>query len=177
LAVNIIGKKQDGSTQWAKIFDASSNQDLNFLVVVSNGQDTTMKSASVRVDVPYDIIYNGNVTLDGNPYSGDIRSGINLGDVSPKAVRTLTFNGRVANNPDKTDTSVMATVTTAAGSASDNVRITLPRGTVAVSDPKVGLAALAGLDFSKPLYILLWIVIAIILLVAVQRILKGFKKE
>jgi len=176
LAVNILGKKEDNSIQWTKIFDASANQGLNFLVVVSNGQEETMRNVSVKTDLPSDIIYNGNLTLDGAPYAGDIREGISLGDLTSKTVRTLTFSGKVADKPERTDTSILATVTTSSGSSSDNVRITLPRGSI-IATSKAGLASLAGLDFSKPLYILLWIIAAIVILLIISKILKGFSRR
>jgi hypothetical protein len=179
LAVNILGKIDSGSTQWTKIFAATNNQEVNFLIVIGNGQDSTMYDVVVKAELPPEIAYDGGLTLDGNSYNGDIRTGIALGSLSPKASRTISFKGKTAGNISRTEADTIATVSTSAGSSADNVKITFgsaPIGQTGIN-PQSGLAAFLGINLSKSLYFLLWIAVIIFILFLASKIIQGFVRK
>jgi hypothetical protein len=184
LAVTVFGKKENDPVQWSKLFSADANQSVDFLLVVSNGLDTTMNDVSVRADLPSEILYKGGLKFEGNDYSGDIRTGIALGSLAPKTTRTLTFKAQVADNNSifGNEVGVLATVVTSAGSSQDTAKITLNK----VGDsnnnssgfvPQKGLAGLLGINLSNPLYLFLIIIIIIIVLLGIARMIQGFRKD
>lgn len=177
LAVTIFGKKENEPVQWLKTVSSSAGQKFDFLVVVSNGQDSPMNNVTLKTDLPPEIIYQGDLKLDANSYDGDIRTGINLGTLAAKAVRTLTFKGEVAADLSRTEADLIATVITLSGSSADNVKMLFPGGGQIITKPEGGLAAVLKFDLKKPLYILIGIVLAILVLLGLTKVFQGLKKE
>ncbi len=185
LAVTIFGKKENDPVQWAKSFGASADQDLDFLLVVSNGLDTVMNNVSVKTDLPSELLYRGGLKVDGNDYTGDVRSGITLGSLAPKSTRTITFKGKVAdsNSIFRSEADALATVTTSSGSSQDTTRVVLNRTAYNDTDdedgsfnPQQGLAGIVGINLANPLYLFLIIIIIILILLAIVRMVQGFRK-
>lgn len=182
LAVTIFGKKENDPVQWTKSFSADASQNLDFLLVVSNGLDTAMNNVSVRTDLPSEILYKGDLKLDGNDYSGDIRSGVSLGSLAPRSTRTLTFKGQVADTSYifRNEADALATVVTSAGSSQDTARVNLNKA-VAINNKAVvvqqGLAGVLGINLSNPLYLFLIIIIIILVLLGIARMIQGFRRD
>lgn len=175
LAVTIFGKKENDPVQWLKTFSASAGQKLDFLVVVSNGQEGPMNNVIIKTDLPQEIIYKGDLKLDGNSYDGDIRTGVNLGTLATKTVKTFTFKGEITGpeNISRGEVDAIATVNTSSGSSSDNIKINLIKeGQQIVVKPEGFLAALLKINLNS-IYILLGIIIAILILIGFVK----FKKK
>jgi hypothetical protein len=51
----------------------------------------------VEDSLPDEIIYQGNLKVDGIPTTGDIISGFNIGDLSSGQTKTITFNAKIAD--------------------------------------------------------------------------------
>jgi len=185
LAVTIFGKRENDPVQWTKSFSANASQNLDYLLVVSNGLDTTMNDVFVKANLPSEVLYKGGLKLDGNDYSGDVRAGITLGSLAPKSTRTITYKAQVVENNSifGNEASTLATVTTSAGSSQDTATVILNRtdtnnnngGTVFV--PQQGLAGLLGLNLSNPLYLFLIIIIIILVLLGIARMIQGFRRD
>jgi len=180
LAVTIFGKKENDPVQWLKTFSASAGQKLDFLIVVSNGQEGQMNNVFIKTDLPQEIIYKGDFKLDGISFDGDIRTGVNLGTLAPKTVKTLTFKGEITgpDNISRAEVDATAFVNTSSGSSSDNIKINLLKeGQQIVVKSEGFLAGLLGTNFNKPIYLLLGIFIAILLLLGFVKVIRVIQKK
>ena len=178
LALTLFGKKEKEAVQWLKSFSVGSAEKIDFLAVVSNGENMTMDNVMVRVDFPQEILYGGELTLEGVPYNGDIRTGITLGSLAPGITKTIVFKGEVVSESSisRSMADVVATITTSGGSMSDNIQITLLRSAqLVVAESEGFLAGLLKTDLNKPIYILLGLVLVILILMGFSRIMRRQK--
>ncbi|MBU4274606.1 hypothetical protein KKE19_02210 [Patescibacteria group bacterium] len=179
LALTLFGKKESEAVQWLKSFSAGSIEKIDFLAVVSNGENRTMDNVVVKVDFPQEVLYKGELMLEGVPYNGDIRSGVTLGSLAPGTTKIITFKGEITSESSifRPAADVVGTITTASGSDSDNVQINfLKEGQQIISESEGWLAGLLGVNLNRPIYILLIIIIVILVLVGLSRVIRGFKK-
>jgi len=179
LALALFGKKENQAVQWLESLSAGSIETLDFLAIVSNGEDKTMDNVVVTVEFPQEVLYKGELMLDAASYGGDVRSGITLGSLAPGATRTLTFKGEIASESSifRPTADVVGTISTSGGSASDKVQINfLKQGEQVISESRGWLAGLLGVNLGRPVYIFLIIIIVIVILVVLSRIIRGLKK-
>jgi len=138
-----------------------------------------MDNVVVKVDFPQEVLYKGELMLEGVPYNGDIRSGVTLGSLAPGTTKIITFKGEITSESSifRPAADVVGTITTASGSDSDNVQINfLKEGQQIISESEGWLAGLLGVNLNRPIYILLIIIIVILVLVGLSRVIRGFKK-
>jgi len=182
LAITLFGKRDADPLQWLKTFAADPDQTVDFLAVISNGQSVTMDNVMVTINLPQEITYKGDLTLDGNSYSGDIRTGISLGSLLPKMTKTVTFKGQINQNNTilRSNADVIGIVSTSSGTSQDIVNISFQ--TTAQSAAVLGggegfLAGLLNFDLNKPIYILLLIILGIIVLMAISKVVRRLKEK
>jgi len=113
------------------------------LLVVVNGSEDRADSVSIKANIPNEIAYKGNVKVDGNPFGGDIRDGINIGSLDIDAMKTITFEGQIKSGAEfefaKNEIEVTGTVQKGGFFASDATRIVL-----AMAETKAAAAGLFG---------------------------------
>jgi len=158
--VSILAKKEKEPIQWVKNLELSSGEKIDFLMVIANGSEQTLKDVVVKTEIPEGIVYKGELKIDGSSSKGDITSGIELGDLSPSAVKTIAFKGIIPSDySEKGEKEIVGTIKTEKFSNSDSLRITL-KGSKGFSG--AGLAAIGFLV--RQWYFWVLVIIALIFL-------------
>ena len=183
LALNLLGKKTSDPIQWAETFSAQSGQTIDVIAVVSNGLDNTMDDVRLTVSLPQEVSYSGNLMVNGNLYNGDVRAGILLGSLAPRASQTVTFSAQISSQLFSSAADIMGTVYTNSGQSQDSIKVLLfqPNGEIVPEEVDTTtasgfLASLAAINLSRPIYILLFLIVIFLAIVGVARLLRGRKE-
>ena len=91
----LVRNLSDGSG-WLDLVAADPNEIVSFSIRVMAGGQSVAKNIIVKDTLPAQIIYRGNLRIDNISSSGDIISGLSIGDLSPGQSKTITFEARVA---------------------------------------------------------------------------------
>lgn len=122
LTISLLAKKGENTTQWREeITELDENESIDFLLIVSNKGEEKLDNVSVQVILPEEIVYEDALDVQGQYYTGDINSGLNIGDLNPGDIRTISFKGRTARKIERAKVDVLATVSGDNLSASDNI--------------------------------------------------------
>lgn len=135
LTITILGKKEGDFLQWLKNLDLRSGENIDFLFVVKNNGENKIENVIVKAEMPEEIIYSGNLKIDGNSSAGDIKDGINLGSLDPNTVKTITFKGKIKPvNLEEGEKEIVGKVNAGEFSDSDSLKINIKtsRGVAAV---------------------------------------------
>ncbi len=127
-------KSLERDTTYSNSLDASPGELISYRIrVYANNADA--KDVVLKDSAPDRISFDGNLKLDGSSVSGDIRDGIDIGDISKGDYKTVTFDARIAPR----DEFLIATtsMTNVARATSENDSVT-DKATVHVKreDPK-----------------------------------------
>ena len=124
-----------GNRIWSKYIIANPSDVLSFSVTLQTNNQT-MYNVVVRDILPANLIYRGNLTVNTNQnYSGDIRSGINIGTVYANQPVVVAYQAQVASAENFNFGSNLitntATITSTNGlSQSSNSTVTVNRSLV-----------------------------------------------
>ncbi len=138
LIISLLGEREGDSLGWSKNINITPGGGINFLFVVTNNGQDKIDNVIVRGEIPGEITISG-LSIDGNSSTSDIKTGINLGSVSSKEVKTITFKGKIgSNNIQEGEKEIIIRVNSGDLSDSDSLKINITKSQgVAV----VGLAA------------------------------------
>ncbi len=84
------------NTVLAKSVNADPTEKIEISIQVS-GVNQTVPAVTVRASLPSRMNYEGNLKIDGAANSGNILSGISLGDLAAGQTKTITFEASVGN--------------------------------------------------------------------------------
>jgi len=87
----------DGEQTWKDSVIAEPGDVIEFRIVVSNDGDTIAEDVFLSDILPANISYLGSLTLSGSSISGNIVSGIQIGDISSGKKKTVIFRAIVAS--------------------------------------------------------------------------------
>lgn len=162
IAVVLFAKKAGQATNFQKTLTASTNDSLEFTVVVKNISGNAANNVNLQISLPTSVAYSGNLAIDGTSSAGSVTSGISLGTLAPRTTKIVTFTGNVSAAVQTTQ--VTTTVTSSNGSDSDTVNLsgtaTANPNTAGVSNTTAGAKLF---EFVKQWY--LWIIVLIIMAV------------
>jgi hypothetical protein len=131
LTISFLGKLENQPIEWREEIEVKPQDKVDFLITISNNGEETLKDLTVKVNLPPEIVYKNETKLEGKHLAGDLREGINLEEILPRATKTLTFKGEIASEefikPEKKELNVVANVTTEKLSASDSVKFVFQR--------------------------------------------------
>lgn len=167
LIISILGKKETTPTEWKEEFDIKPEEKADFLIVIVNNGPEILNNIIVKAEIPQEIIYKGELKIDGIPYTGDIRDGIDTGSLSSNTIKTITFRGEMSPNElidvEKTKTEISGNVNVANLSVSDSVKITLERSGMWAKESRTWVAAI-GLRLKSLLKMwYLWLLLGLVL--------------
>jgi uncharacterized repeat protein (TIGR01451 family) len=83
-------------TSYVDVVPADPGEKLSFQIQVTVGP-IGLQNAVVKDILPSRITYLGNLKIDGVPSSGDIISGLDIGDLAGNQTKIITFDGIIAD--------------------------------------------------------------------------------
>ncbi len=95
LSVTKRVKSVDRDTIYTSSLNASPGELLNYSIRIT-ARDAEARDVFVKDTLTTRLIYDGNLRVDGSRVSGDIESGIKIGDIPAGEYKTVTFDVRVA---------------------------------------------------------------------------------
>ena len=151
--------------QGQKTLTVAGNDAIEFMVAVKNSSNNPLNNVTAQITLPTNVVYTGNLTIDGAASAGNIGSGISLGTINAHTSKIIIFTGNVqAATADQT-LPVTATVNSSAGSDSDSVSLSLKGSETTSSETAaVSNSAFTGIfNFFKTWY--LWIIVIIVMII------------
>jgi hypothetical protein len=130
------------------------------IAVANNGTDP-VDNVTISANIPIEIISLGNVQVNGNPISGDIVTGINIGSLAATTAKTITFEGTTQAFSTSDTKQATASIRIGNQNQSDSLDITFTPGEVAGASSSDTTAS-AFWNFLKRWY--LWILVGIVLI-------------
>ncbi len=120
--------------------DIKPGEKVDFLLVVANGGEGSLNDVVVKTELPEEIVYEGDLKVDGGANSGDIKAGVNIGSLPEGGVRIISFVGEAKSVNIKAGEKEIVGIANAGNlSDSDSVKITFQKSTAVAG---VGLAAI-----------------------------------
>ncbi len=161
LSVAIIAKKDSEKLEWSKSVTANQNEKVSFLITVKNTSTSPINNVMVRADITDQVEYTGNLEIDNAALNANIINGIDLGALSEKTSKVISFTGTVKKDAQKSALQITASATSGTTADSDIAFIN-------VGGPQVKNNFAAALG-SSPLVQFLkrswfWIIVTIILI-------------
>ena len=158
LGISFLGKTAT-SNDWIKNFNAKPNENIDFMIILTNRQNAELQNVNVKAEMPKETTYKGDLKIDGISLDGNITSGINIEKLPAGSIKIISFTGRAQNtNLIGKETSEANFVARAAVqnnvSSSDSLKITFAKSRTTAA---VGLASLQFI-FSKWYF---WVIIII----------------
>lgn len=97
LQVSKLVQNASDFTSYIDMVTANPSEKLSFQIQVTAGP-TGLQSVIVKDTLPNRVIYLGNLKIDGILSSGDITSGIGIGNLANNQTKTITFDASLADS-------------------------------------------------------------------------------
>jgi len=91
--IKLVRNLSDG-TAWLDSVSADPSEVLSFSIQITAG-GSFLQNVILRDTLPDKIKYRGNLKIDGISSSGDILSGLNIGNLSSNQTKTITFDADI----------------------------------------------------------------------------------
>ena len=171
IAVSVLAKSDE---DYKKNLTVEPNDTINFLVVVASSATETIDNIVLDNILPSNIVYQGNLKINGIPFTGNVLAGIGLGSLQPNESKHISFDAEVAGSEyfdlGTTYLSNISKITYDNQTKSDSAGIEVTKGSQGV--------AAAGSLFSQALKILgslaFWLVMLFIFAVIVFLGITGY---
>lgn len=82
-------------TDWLDSVKADAGEKISFSIRIEATGTAPAKDIVVQDGLPVKIVYRGNLKIDGVSSSGNILSGLTIGELSPGQSKTITFDAEV----------------------------------------------------------------------------------
>ena len=161
ISISFFAKQDATSTQWQKSVQIGENGQAYFMIAVANNGTDPVDNVTISANIPIEIISLGNVQVNGNPISGDIVTGINIGSLAATTAKTITFEGTTQAFSTSDTKQATASIRIGNQNQSDSLDITFTPGEVAGASSSDTTAS-AFWNFLKRWY--LWILVGIVLI-------------
>ncbi|MCX6719568.1 MAG: hypothetical protein NTV36_00430 [Candidatus Staskawiczbacteria bacterium] len=162
LLFSFFAKQDQSSTQWQKTVSVGANGIIYFMISAVNDTNAFVDNVNISANIPTEITSVGNLQVDGVKFSGDIVSGVNIGTISPKTAKSITFEGKTQGISAQVVKQAIATATVSGAPKTDSVSITLMPGQAIITSASASEASSGFLDFLKRWY--LWILVGFVLI-------------
>lgn len=97
ISVALLASAKNTTLPLEKNIEAGNNNTIGFLEVIKNTSDVAIDNVIITTDLTSNLTYTGNLKIDDLASVGNIGTGINLGTLSPKATKILSFSATVNN--------------------------------------------------------------------------------
>lgn len=97
LMLSLFERKENSSEEWKKDIKAAPGERIDFLLIITNSSSEDLKDVNVKVELPQEIIYRGNLKIGENPSEENISKGFNIDYLPSGAIETIIFKGEVAS--------------------------------------------------------------------------------
>ena len=132
------------------------------MVSIANNSNAQLNNVTVTANIPMEITSLGNLQVDETAVSGDIVSGVNVGNIAPATAKIITFEGKTAGISMQSTKQATATVSASGNSRSDSVSIVLNPGQASAAAVSAASGSSGLWEFIKRWY--LWILVALVLI-------------
>ncbi|MFC1629670.1 hypothetical protein ACFL11_00360 [Patescibacteria group bacterium] len=150
LKVSKLVRNLSDGTGWLDYVEADPDELVSFSIETTNTGIKAANDVIVRDVLPNGIIYQGNMKIDGVTETGDIISGINIGNLSVNQVKTIIFDAKVASGNQFSygvnDLINTVTVHNTENADTDTAKVVVSGGT-AVTTVQTGLTDNKILDY------------------------------
>ncbi len=130
---NLVRNLSDG-TAWLETVSSDPGEVLTLSIQVT-ASGSSLYNVIVKDTLPSQITYQGNLKVDNVSTTGDIISGLNIGNLYSGQTKTVTFDARVASTDQFTfgTTELISTVLayTTTASLTDTVKVNVTKAAVA----------------------------------------------
>jgi len=137
LMLSLLGKKENSSEEWKKDVKAAPGQRIDFLLIIANSSSQDLDGIGVKVELPHEIIYRGNLKIGESSSEKNISEGFDIGYLSSGAIETISFKGEVSSEIEAEEKYVVGSVNIENLSISDSTK-------VAFEKPREQMAAVAA---------------------------------
>ncbi len=90
---NLVKRVNDNT--WMESVTVAPGSIVEFRIEVRSTGSSSTNNVVVRNILPDRIEYYGNLRLDGSPVSGNVETGLNIGNIAAGSTKVVTFEGRV----------------------------------------------------------------------------------
>ncbi|MCD5396217.1 MAG: DUF11 domain-containing protein [Candidatus Pacebacteria bacterium] len=128
VTVSLLGKLEKEPREWRDEVEVEPEDIVDFLIVISNNGETTLKNLNVKIDLPSQIQYLNEAKSEGQFLLGDLENGVEIGEMPPKTIKTITFKGKILSREflgDQNSFETLAHISADNLSATDPVRFVL----------------------------------------------------
>lgn len=96
LTISKLGRNlSKGQTSFYNSITGDPEDLIEFKISISSIGNSTAYNVIVKDQLPSNMVYVGNLRVDGSSFGGNIIDGINLGSMSPSTSKIITFEARV----------------------------------------------------------------------------------
>ena len=169
--LSLLGKKENSSEEWKKDIKTAPGQRIDFLLIIANSSSENLDGVSVKVELPNEIIYRGNLKIGESSSEENISEGFNIGFLSSGAIETVSFKGEISSEIEAEERYVVGSVNIENLSISDSTK-------VAFEKPQEQLAAVAA-SFSLKELLKKWYFWALLIfgIIILFSLIKAFSKK
>jgi len=162
VSISFFTKKEVSSQQWDKSVQVGQNGTVYFMITINNSSDSQIDDVFVSVNIPSEISYLGNLTVDGVALSGDIVSGVDIGSVQPVSKKTITFEGKTQTFSIQESKDAVAFISSVEPHQSDSISINFDAN-------QSGSAAISSVPMQEQIRIFLkrwymWIIAGLVMI-------------
>jgi hypothetical protein len=166
------------NTQGQKTLELVQNSTAYFTITISNNSNFLSDNVIVSVNIPSEILYLGNLKVDGVPVEGDIVAGIEIGSITNNGKKNITFEGKTEAFEYRGQRTASAFINSAQTPKSDIVTINFKNALVSTESSAsiISAPSLFGITgFIKKWY--MWIIAGGILILLFAIIFKRLSSD
>jgi len=98
LTINKLVRNLSDGTSWLDSVQAEPDEVLSFQIQVKNNGSSLIKDIIIKDSLPSKINFSGELKIDDISVTGDLISGLKLGNLSPNQTRTISFKAEVVGS-------------------------------------------------------------------------------
>ncbi|MDO8530343.1 MAG: hypothetical protein Q7S10_02995 [bacterium] len=101
MTLSVITKVRNlssGNLVWASSVAASPSDVVQYNITIQNTHNQAVNNVTIKDTLPYNLIYNNSLLIDGVANNGNVTSGINLGTIAAGQTKTVTYQVQVAGS-------------------------------------------------------------------------------
>ncbi len=95
IAVSSLIKGIGIDNSWQKNISVNPDGQFSVMVVVASSGENDIEQVRLENLLPENVIYQGNLKIDGAPFAGNILAGLNLGTLSKGQSKIITFDAKI----------------------------------------------------------------------------------
>jgi hypothetical protein len=162
ILTSFFASQNQGEFQWQKSVSVGSNGQVYFMITIANNSVVQVDGINVFANIPNEIVFLGNLQINGAQVAGDIVSGISIGALAPGTAKTITFEGKTQTILTSSTKTAVATVALLGASKTDSISVNLNPAQVAGASVSSTESTSGFWTFLKRWY--LWILVGLALI-------------